>query len=172
MGIYSVIDQRIIQLLSSSNVSGNGQTKVSMSSNQSRVSSNGSLANSMQNGVQNYKLSELQSENDKMKKEIHELKIAKDDMLNEKITEMNGLRQQMNEQSKIIIRQKEQMAKQHEQQQNAMQKQKPAVNNQKYTELKKAYDSLRRNHEDLFVYVGHLDEKLKKLQMSETKTRN
>merc|ERR1712129_239450 len=168
-----VIDQRIIQLLSSSNVSGNGQTKVSMSSNQSRVSSNGSLANSMQNGVQNYKLSELQSENDKMKKEIHELKIAKDDMLNEKITEMNGLRQQMNEQSKIIIRQKEQMAKQQEQQQNAMQKQqKPAVNNQKYTELKKAYDSLRRDHEDLLVYVGYLDEKLKKLQMSQARPKN
>merc|ERR1712130_109795 len=75
----------------------------------------------------------------------------------------NGLRQQMNEQSKIIFKQKEQLAKQ---QQHQQQNGNNHVNNQKYTELKKAYDSLRRDHEDLLVYVGHLDEKLKKLQFT------
>merc|ERR1719229_1969235 len=92
------------------------------------------------------------------------MKNKNDDLLNEKMTEMNGLRQQMSEQNKIILRQKEEMK-------GKGTANKGIVNDEKYNNLKKAYDSLRRDHEDLLVYVGHLDEKLKRIQMKRSQNQ-
>ena len=116
---------------------------------------------------QSDKMKKLMEANVALKRDIEAMKNKKDDVVNEKILEMNELRKQMNEQSMIIIKQREEIKNYKQQQQNVNNNNNnnnKTKDNSQYNDLKKAYDSLRRDHEDLLVYVGHLDEKLKRLQ--------
>merc|ERR1719203_1007019 len=85
--IYGVIDQRIIQLLSSNK--GSAQKE--------NVRQNGLRQPQLQQRANpNEKIKELMENNENLKREMQRMKNKNDDLLSEKVSEMHGLRQQMN----------------------------------------------------------------------------
>merc|ERR1712157_585545 len=102
----------------------------------------------------------LNKENSILKQTIEDLK-NNDDILNEKMSELEELRKQKDQQSQIIINQKQQIQKLQQQQKQQQQKTNtkttatPEIVN-KYNTLRKTYDQLNRDHEDILVFVGHL----------------
>lgn len=94
-----------------------------------------------------------------------------DEVLSAKMSELHELRKQMQQQSHIILQQKQQIQQLTKSKSNGNSDTKesntnaaPAEMMTKYNTLRKTYEQLNRDHEDLLVFLGDLHEKFEKTQ--------
>ena len=205
--IFSVIDKRIIQLISCNNQNLSPQKPGAMSekppytlhndpNNMNRIQSSLSYGGNKSTPQNPQEIDLLKSQNESLKTENQRLnemmdKLKKstnnDDIINAKLTELEEIRKQFQEQNHLIIEYKEKIAKQQQIIQNnrnrpppptgppkKVKTQQPQINPEiakKYNNLRKKYEELNRDHEDLLVFVGHIHGQLEKSQKELNKLR-
>eukprot|EP00484_Ammonia_sp_Unknown_P016449 CAMPEP_0197033194 /NCGR_PEP_ID=MMETSP1384-20130603/11667_1 /TAXON_ID=29189 /ORGANISM="Ammonia sp." /LENGTH=1041 /DNA_ID=CAMNT_0042462969 /DNA_START=5 /DNA_END=3130 /DNA_ORIENTATION=+ len=189
--IYAGIDKRIISLISSNNQQPQNvnthhhaplhshravhPSHTHPSSQATRSSNPGAIGASSEHNAQ--EINSLRQENEKLNQENAMLQrkvdamSKNDEVLSAKMSELHELRKQMQQQSHIILQQKQQIQQLTKSKSNGNSDTKesntnaaPAEMMTKYNTLRKTYEQLNRDHEDLLVFLGDLHEKFEKTQ--------